>query len=71
MEELHQSLNQQLGGLESERDQIAEAMLEIQGRIGILDAVMSWTPIREEYEQEIPQESEKPDVHAETALIGG
>ena len=70
MEELHQSLHQQLGGLESERDQIAEAMLEIQGRIGILDAVMSWTPIGEEYEEEIPQGSGIPDVRAEPALIG-
>ena len=69
MEELHQSLHQQLGGLEAERNQIAEATLEIQRQIGTLDAVMSWTPI-EKCEEEIPQESRIPDVSAETALIG-
>ena len=85
MEELHQSLHQQLGGMETERNQIAEAMLEIQGRIGILDeailevqrrigildAVMSWTPLGEECGEEIPQESGLPDVKAEPLLIGG
>ena len=84
MQEIHQSLHQQLGRLETERNQIAEALPEIQGRIGIvdeailevqrrigiLDAVMSWTPIRGRYEEEIPQESGLPDVRAEPALIG-
>ncbi len=84
MEELHQSFHQQLVRLETERDQIGEAMrdmqgrigildeaiLEVQRRIGILDAVMSWTPIGEEYEEEIPQGSGIPDVRAEPALIG-
>ncbi len=84
MEQLHQSLHQQLGGLEAERNQIAEAILEMQGRIGILDeailevqrrigildAVMSWTPIGEKYQEEIPKESGIPNVDAEPALIG-
>ena len=70
MEELHQNLHQQLGGLETERSQIAEAMLEIQGRIGILDAVMRWTLIGKGYEEEIPPVPGSPDVNAETALIG-
>ena len=84
MEELHQSLHQQLGGLETERNQIVaamleiqerigildEAILEVQRRIGILDAVMSWTPIGEKYEEKISEKSVLIKVNAETALIG-
>ncbi len=55
MRKLHQSLDQQLDQLETERDQIAKAIIEVQRRIGILDEVMSWTFPEEEEPQELAQ----------------
>ena len=48
MQEIHQSLRPQMGKMETEGDQTAAAVPEVQAHIGILDEVMSWTPIGEE-----------------------
>lgn len=46
MEDLHENLHQQLGRSEKERDQTAEEMLEVQGRIDIVVEPRSRVPIR-------------------------
>ncbi len=56
MRKLHQSLDLKLGQLETERDQIAETIIEVQRRIEVLDEVMSWSVPGEEPEEEPPLE---------------
>lgn len=43
MRNLHLSLQEQLDHFEKEQKGIAEAIIEVQKRIEILDEVMSWT----------------------------
>ena len=52
MQKLHQSLDQQLGQLETERVQVAESVIEVQRRIDILKEVMSWDPPEEAADQD-------------------
>ena len=66
---LQQNLHQRLDKLENERDQITEAIQEVQRRIGILDVAMSLTPIGKEYEEKISQESVLTKIKAESTLI--
>ncbi len=56
MQKLHQSLDQQLDQLETERYQIAETIIEVKRRIEVLDEVMSWSVPREKAEEELPLE---------------
>jgi len=53
---LHQSLDEQLVQLETERDHIAEAIRKVHSRIEILDEVMSWRLPEDEDLHEVPQE---------------
>ena len=69
MEKLQQNLHLQSDRLETEMGQIAEAILEVQGWIGIPDEVMSWTPIGGDCEEELLLESGLPDVDAEAASM--
>ena len=69
MRKLHQSLDQQLGQLESEHHQIGEDIIEVQRRIGILDEAMAWSPIEVEPYQELAVEDASQAADAEDTEI--
>jgi len=63
IQEMHLSLHQQLGQLESEQHQIGEGIIEVKRRISILDEAISWSPIEVEayqklFEEELSQEDD-------------
>ncbi len=70
MRKLHLSLHQQLNQFEAEQQQIAEAIIEVQRRIAILDEVMSWSVPGYEAEQEYSHEFEYQNGDAEVPSIG-
>ena len=63
IQEMHLNLRQQLQRLETTREQIGEAIIEVQRRIGILDEALSWSPI--EVHQELSPEQAFRTVDAE------
>ena len=70
MREMHQSLQQQLHQFETEQEQIAQAIIEVQRRIAMLDEVMSWSVPGLEAQQEFAPEFEYQNGDAEIPSIG-
>lgn len=58
MQDMHMGLRQQLQQFEMERQQIGEAIIEVQRRISVLNEAMSWSPVAAEPYQEVPAENE-------------
>ncbi len=56
MRKLHLSLQEQLDHFDMKQEQIAEAIIEVQKRIKILDEVMSWTLPEQGSGRELGQE---------------
>ena len=70
MRKMHLSLHQQLHQFESEQEQIAQAIIEVQRRIVVLDEVMSWSVPGLEAEQEFTHEFEYQNGDAEIPAMG-
>ena len=70
MRKMHLSLHQQLDQFETEQEQIAQAILEVQRRIAVLDEVMSWSVPGLEAEQEFTPEFEYKNGDAEIPSMG-
>ena len=70
MRKMHLSLHQQLNQFEAEQQQIADAIIEVQRRIAILDEVMSWSVPSYEAEQEYSHEFEYQNGDAEVPSMG-
>ena len=70
MQKMHLSLHQQLHQFESEQEQIAQAIIEVQRRIAMLDEVMSWSVPGFEAEQEFSHEFEYQNGDAEMPSMG-
>lgn len=70
MRKMHLSLHQQLQQFESEQEQVAQAIIEVQRRIAILDEVMGWSVPGFEAEQEFYHEYEYQNGDAEVPSIG-
>lgn len=70
MREMHQSLQQQLHQFETEQEQIAQAIIEVQRRMAMLDEVMSWSVPGLEAQQEFTHEFEYKNGDAEIPSMG-
>ena len=70
MRKMHLSLHQQLHQFETEQEQIAQSIIEVQRRIAVLDEVMSWSVPGLEAEQEFTREFEYQNGDAEIPSMG-